>query len=223
MVKRYFSYCSGARQDNEDVVASFESGTTRLDLICDGMSGYGYGKLAAELVAGTIMAGMERVHLQGSNANHAICEIVGMANDQVRVQREALKAKFGVTLAGVLAHDGTFLAFWLGDVRIYHIRSGSVLFCSLDHSLMNTGWDKTEEWPGGIEHIVTASVSGRSIGKLAIEELSVNPGDRIVICSDGIWRKIDISTLAEMNSGSLEKFLKTTVFDDDHSLVCYSV
>lgn len=205
------------------MVASFESGTTRLDLICDGMSGYGYGKLAAELVAGTIMVGMEHLHLQGRNANHAICEIVGMANDKVRVQREALKAKFGATLAGVLGHDGAFLAFWLGDVRIYHIRSGSVLFCSIDHSFANTGQDKKEGWNGVIEHIVTASVSGKGIGKLAIQELSVNPGDRIVICSDGIWRKIDIRTLAEMDSEDLEKILKTTAFDDDHSLVCYSV
>ena len=65
-----------------------------------------------------------------------------------------------------LIHKHQAYCFWVGDVRIYHIRENKIIFQSKDHSLINELLNKNQTLtPSVIEkyrHIVTKSIQGNT-------------------------------------------------------------
>lgn len=186
----------GTREQNEDVILieKFSQSST-LYLIVDGMGGYEKGEVAAKLVAENIATYLRTV----SELNTAAVQTaVNKANLAVRQYNEANGISSGATLGGMLFIGSSALCFWLGDVKIYHLRNNKLLHESQSHSLLNEMSD--EDFPKSAEnrrrygHIVTRSVSGKrentTLDSFQIDNLSAQ--DSIIICSDGVHNTMTI-------------------------------
>ncbi|KUG12505.1 PP2C family protein-serine/threonine phosphatase [Elizabethkingia miricola] len=213
----------GTREQNEDVILieNFSQSST-LYLIVDGMGGYERGEIAAKLVAENIATYLR----SAPTLNTAeVQTAVNKANLAVKQFNEANGISSGATLGGVLLIGSSALCFWLGDVKIYHLRNNKLLQESHSHSLLNEMSD--QEFPKSAEnrrrygHIVTRSVSGKrentTLDYFQIENLSDH--DSFIICSDGVHNTMTIEYLilhfaADDGSKSMEDYLKIHAKDN---------
>lgn len=178
----------GNRKSNQDYLFSKSiNPDCNLHLVVDGMGGYEYGDIASKLVA-------ENIHTYLSTVNNItekeIQKAVNKSNLIIKQKSDDLKTKIGVTLAGAIILKNTAFLFWVGDVKIIHVRNQKVLFETHSHTLINQMIEngnvinKIERY----KHVVTRSISGNikegvidchSVSKLLLNDL-------VVICSDGV-------------------------------------
>lgn len=178
----------GKRNSNQDYLFSkVINPDCTLHMVVDGMGGYEYGDVAAKLVAENIHTYLATV----KDVNEKeIQKAVNKSNLIIKQKSDDLNAKIGATLAGAIVFKDKALIFWVGDVKIIHIRNQELLFESHSHTLINQMIDngnvinKIERY----KHVVTRSVSG-NVKESAIDCYSVSnllPNDLIMIYSDGV-------------------------------------
>lgn len=178
----------GKRKNNQDYLFSKSiNPDCILNMVVDGMGGYEYGDVASKLVA-------ENIHTYLSTINDIsekeIQKAVNKSNLIIKQKSDDLNAKIGATLGGaIILKDKAFL-FWVGDVKIIHLRNNKLLFETHSHTLINQ-MISNGSLINNIErykHVVTRSVSG-SIKESIIDCHLVNnllPKDIIIIYSDGV-------------------------------------
>lgn len=178
----------GKRKNNQDYLFSKSiNPDCILNMVVDGMGGYEYGDVASKLVA-------ENIHTYLSTINDIsekeIQKAVNKSNLIIKQKSDDLNAKIGATLGGaIILKDKAFL-FWVGDVKIIHLRNNKLLFETHSHTLINQ-MISNGSLINNIErykHVVTRSVSG-SIKESIIDCHLVNnllPEDIIIIYSDGV-------------------------------------
>lgn len=219
----YFSYSQkSSNEKNEDLIITYCENNILLDFICDGMSSYGYGALAAAIVAEKVTGAVTSLSDSDLLLPEIITVAIGTADEKLWQERLRLKSKFGTTLGGVITKENLTYAFWIGDVKIFQIRNSKIIFESQEHSLaraLNYSGEQKEIFG----NIVTASLCGRGIDKLTIAALEVYEDDVIIICSDGIWKRDLMEKLIEMNNQSLNALCVESNFDDDHSLIRFRI
>lgn len=178
----------GKRKNNQDYLFSKSiNPDCNLYMVVDGMGGFEYGDVASELIA-------ENIHTYLSTVKDInekeIQKAVNKSNLIIKQKSIDLNAKIGATIAGVITLKNTALLFWVGDVKIIHIRNQELLFESHSHTLINQMIDngniinKIERY----KHVVTRSVSG-SIKESEIDCHIISnllPNDLIMIYSDGV-------------------------------------
>ena len=184
-----FSFSNkGKRKNNQDYLFSKSiNADCALHVVVDGMGGYEHGDLASKLVA-------ENIHTYLSTVNFIdqkeIQNAVNKSNLIIKQKSDDLNAKMGATLGGAIIFKETAFLFWVGDVKIIHVRNQELLFESHSHTLMNQIIDngnfinKIERY----KHVVTRSVSG-NIKESVIDFHLVNnilSNDIIIIYSDGV-------------------------------------
>ncbi len=111
------------------------------------------------------------------------------------------------TCAICLVQEGG--SFWahIGDSRIYHVRDGSVLSRSRDHShvevLIQEGAITEEE---ALDHPMRNFVECCIGGDAPVPDMSITgrqelrPGDVLLACSDGLWSGLGDEDMAQIGS-----------------------
>ncbi|MDD1724519.1 MAG: protein phosphatase 2C domain-containing protein [Methanospirillum sp.] len=102
----------------------------------------------------------------------------------------------GTTISGILCSQAGITIFSCGDSRVY-LRSehGSLTLMTRDHSVVQEMIDagtlteeKARSHPFG--HIITSCISGGGTSPhpdIRTGEIMPNNGDRVIICTDGVW------------------------------------
>lgn len=108
------------------------------------------------------------------------------------------------TLVVLIAADSHFACLWAGDSRAYLLRDGVLQQVSRDHSLVQelveSGALRAEE----AEHHPHANIITRAVGSpsadFELDKVSgpLLPGDRFLLCSDGLCKTLPDSALAGM-------------------------
>lgn len=95
------------------------------------------------------------------------------------------------TLSSLLVSGGTAFIAQVGDSRVYLCRDGKTAQLTEDHTLVNfrlkLGLITAEEAansPG--KNVITRAVGHQDYVEVDTIDLEVNPGDRFVLCSDGL-------------------------------------
>ncbi len=98
------------------------------------------------------------------------------------------------TTASVLLHAGTHAVVGqVGDGRVYLYRNGDISQLTEDHTLaqgqLRAGIMSPEEArTSGLRNVITRSVGRKSYVKVDITPLTILPGDRFLLCTDGLHR-----------------------------------
>lgn len=90
----------------------------------------------------------------------------------------------------------------VGDSRVYQFRNGEVIFQSVDHSLAQLAVVAGKIAPQQIRSYPDRNKLTRSLGWeetpwIDIRTLSVQQGDRFLLCSDGFWEEITENQMLE--------------------------
>lgn len=182
------------RESNQDATLSGPN----VFAVADGMGGHACGELASataitrlaevtdclELTAETVLLGIDE-------ANRAVLTVTDARPDC---------AGMGTTLAGVAILAGedapVAIAFNVGDSRVYHWSSGDTDQVSRDHSVVaelvrNGEIDPEDARSHPSRHIVTRALGLSPEMETDRWMLNVEPGDRFLVCSDGLFNELE--------------------------------
>lgn len=116
----------------------------------------------------------------------------------------------GTTMVAVLVDGGRRAALAsVGDSRIYQWRAGEVTRLTVDDSwveaLRAQGLSGDELLRHPMRHVLTNVVGARDKVDVHVHELDLQPGDRLLLCSDGVHGPLDEAALARLlGTGSVE-------------------
>jgi len=182
------------RQENEDSVLVWEgrAGLDALLVVCDGMGGHAAGHLASSIAVETFAstlaadgaAGAEpdRLRSAGARSNSAVHQAS---------QKNPEWAGMGSTLTVVAIDKDRLALVNVGDSPAYLFREGSWRLISQDHSWpaeqVRLGVLKPEEAVDHpMKHRLTRAVGVWEQIASFTDELKLQPGDTVILCSDGV-------------------------------------
>lgn len=187
------------RDHNEDSLALVpEAG---LWAVADGMGGYAAGDVASAIIAEELASLGIPVSAQDQRAR--VLERLDRAHGRILSHGRANDVPvMGATIAALLIHGSELTCIWAGDSRIYLWRDGRLTPLTRDHSevaqMVAAGtMTEAEARLAPRRNVITRAIG---IGAEACPELvsgAVRPGDRLLICSDGLTEHLDDADLAQ--------------------------
>ncbi len=208
------------REENEDYFGYFEPEDEtqyqvkgRLAIVADGMGGMA-GGFAASRTAVDVIHEAYAAH-PSANPKQALNDAIEAANDVIFGQAEedpSLRGMGTTVTAMVLKGDLAYFA-QVGDSRAYLIRRGEITQYTRDQTkvarLVEEGIisaEDAEEHPDA--HILSQAVGNKASVKVDTDmaPLEVRPGDRFLLCSDGLHglvsdpEMLEIATSEDPNS-----------------------
>ncbi len=196
------THCGTVRQNNQDGFVN------RPDLgvwaVADGAGGHQAGEVASTHV----LQALETMP-PGLSAAEVLLEVrqrLAAAHEWLRAEgaRRGEGAVVATTVVVLLARDEHFACLWAGDSRAYLLRAGKLVQISRDHSLVQDLVDSGALAPAEAEGHPHANVITRALGadmpELELDKRSgtLLPGDRLLMCSDGLFKALTEDAIAEL-------------------------
>lgn len=178
-MKVHYVTCSmnGGRLKMEDAIFAelFEGNDMGLFIVCDGMGGLYRGDIASQTVI-NVFADVWRKY-------HAERDIPTMLKDATIQAKAALdplsKSDMGSTLVLVAIQGDKVTVAHLGDSRAYYVRMNEgVIYQTKDHITIGQ-----EGWP----YVSKGFFNFREVDMPTTKTITAQTGDRILICSDGVY------------------------------------
>ena len=164
-----------------------------LFFVADGMGGHAGGDIASALVAQRV-AQADALYESAEKAGEVLKETIWQANHVLRdaCQEHPELSGMGTTFSGMIIVGDKATIAHIGDSRIYRARNGEVKQITNDHTfvqrLVDTGRITAEEALVHPRRSVLMRVLGdmEEFPEIDIETYDVLPGDRWMMCSDGL-------------------------------------
>ena len=185
------------RDGNQDSVYA----GPRLLAVADGMGGMAAGDVASNIVIGA-MAPLDE-DVPGDALVDALRSAVDTANQQLRdtVDANPQMEGMGTTLTAILFSGSKIGMVHIGDSRAYLLRDGEFAQITKDDTyvqmLVDEGRISAEEASSHPQRsLLTRALDGRDIDpEYSVRQ--VRPGDRYLICSDGLSGVVSAETIAD--------------------------
>ena len=187
----------GARDTNEDDVLIADG----LFAIADGLGGLPAGEVASRLALDAMAAAF-----RSAPTTRGLMDACQEANRVVWRQGRAGYGEegMGTTLAALaITSDAGAVVVHVGDSRLYRLRDGELERLTQDHTvvaeLVRSGQlseSEAEDHPH--RHVLTRAVGVAPEVDLEVARVSCQPGDRFLLCTDGVVKSLsspDLKTL----------------------------
>jgi protein phosphatase len=204
------------RQINED--AYLAKGEQGLFVVCDGMGGAAAGEVASRIAVDTIGSRLNggSADAPGAKADDAepaasqfhartiqLGDAIREANLAIisRAQTDASQTGMGTTVVGAWAHDGVVSIAHVGDSRAYLANAGGFESVTSDHSLVEAQVqagliNREESLQSEHQNILLRALGRDENVEVDLAEITVAPGDRLMLCTDGLTRMVTDAELA---------------------------
>jgi len=175
-----------------------------LFVLADGVGGQQQGEVASRAAVEEVVAGFRRAPAMESHGP-LLTRLVQAANARI-CDTEALAGPAGAGMASTvvacaLRFDRATIAH-AGDSRCYLIRKGQARSLTNDHTVANEQLhlgilSKAEAESVPTRHVLTRSLGSGLFVKVDVTEVQVQPGDLLLLCSDGLHGALSSSEIAE--------------------------
>ncbi len=200
------------RENNEDKFDSFEPDDPatlatkgRVYAVADGMGGYSAGQIASEMALNVFI----RAYLahRSPDIERALKDAVREANEFVVGVAKTVPGRngMGTTLTAAVIRDDDMFVTQVGDSRCYLLRDGVLDQLTEDHSwvaeqVRSGAMSLAEAEQSPFRNVITRSIGGQPQVVADVYALTLQPGDRILLCSDGLSGFIPPTELFEILS-----------------------
>lgn len=159
-------------------------------LVADGLGGHAAGEVASALAVASLA-----LRMPGIENSADVRAALAQAGAAIRAHAAAnpALAGMGTTIAGLVLHDGSALAFNLGDSRIYRFSGGVLDQLSIDHAV---GRHQLTQCLGG-------TIAPRTL-EPCVRSIRVAAGDRFLLCSDGLTDMLPALRIAALLAASAD-------------------
>lgn len=172
--------------------------------VADGMGGHEGGEIASKMALQVLAAqAMRHILLPEMKGELVLDEEITTrlrqailaANDAVYLARHKRDNDMGTTLTTALVRDERLFLAHAGDCRAYRWNADGLEQLTTDHSVVASMIAEGRAAPEEIYSHPHRSVIYRCIGdkptvEVDTDMLPLAPGDRIILCSDGLWEMV---------------------------------
>ncbi len=173
-------------------------------VVADGMGGAAGGDIASSIVVARLAA----LEGEGLGADEALDELKNAIADAhgeivARAQNDPELSGLGTTVTALLRSGNTLAMAHIGDSRAYLLRDGELDQVTTDHSFVQHLVDTGRLSAADAEHHPKRSMLLRVLGDIDADvpvDISVRetrPGDRWMLCSDGLSGVVSRATIHE--------------------------
>lgn len=194
-----------------------EASTAGLFVVADGMGGHQAGEVASMLAVETVHDQLAWL-LEEPNGEATILSDAATVTEEDAAMRLARRLEaavteanrrifayaqehpthagnLGTTLTGLLVVDKLAAIANVGDSRTYVCRNGTLVQITDDHSYIASLVRQGQVDPEDVYTHPRRNVITRSLGnseRVAVDTwvMTVEPGDRFLLCSDGLWEMV---------------------------------
>lgn len=205
------------REQNEDCLAlDPELG---LLVVADGLGGHNAGEVASKLAVEVILARARELVGAGkapAEADPALSPRAGRlvscvveANRAIYEKARAFPGNHGMstTVVAALADARSLTVAHVGDSRLYLLRGGSLRQLTEDHSWV---WDQIKHGlmspeaaeTSQLQNILTRALGSEESVAVDVREQDLEPGDIVLLCSDGLTKMVPDAKAAEILRGA---------------------
>lgn len=192
----------GGREKNEDRMGYCYTRDAVMFALADGMGGHPEGEMAAQLALQTLAARFQLL------AKPRLSDPSGFLRESVMLAHQELLAYAKgrgltdtprTTVVVCICQSGA--AYWAhcGDSRLYILREGELLARTRDHSYtelqeaLGRGADKVNR------NVLFTCLGSPGRPMIDIQgPLSLKMGDRLMLCSDGLWSQVQESSIVTL-------------------------
>ena len=176
-------------------------------VVCDGMGGVKGGQIASEICVNEVSKHIEkgyRKNMSMKSVKNLLVSAVTAANIKVFETAEENKEYLGMgtTIVAVVVLNGFAAIAHVGDSRAYFI-SDEIKQITHDHSvvqyLIDIGRITSEQAKTHPDrNVITRAVGVSSEVDVDVEILPINQGQKILICTDGLYEYISDSEMFDI-------------------------
>lgn len=199
------------RAGNEDAIAWDKA--LGLAVLADGMGGYHGGEVASNLAVSTVqetfrepLAAHWREEEWAREVSEPVLRLYAAVSQANQSVYEAALGQpeyegMGTTLLAAYFHDDRVTLAHIGDSRIYLWRNNNLAQLTVDHTLIQEQIERGEITPEQAQLSADKSVLTRALGvdpvvEVDMRELSIQPGDIFLLCSDGCYGMLSFDEIA---------------------------
>lgn len=206
---------AGRRRVNEDSYAARPE--LGLFVVADGMGGHAAGEVASKLAVDAIEEFIGDTSGVGPRDTWPFPDEPGLgvegnrlksafrlANRRIAESAAQARVRQGMatTATAVLIGDTAAVAH-VGDSRVYRLRRGALERLTQDHSwveeqvragALSAGAARVHPW----RNVVTRALGGGEDADVDVRTLVLQPGDRVMLCSDGLSSMLTDERLGEL-------------------------
>ena len=188
------------------------TGQLALFIVADGMGGHEGGEVASKMAIQTMTDVLVRnvflPELEGHSLSleeicHWMEQAMGEANDRVYLARQKRSNDMGTTMTAALLKDWSLCLAHVGDCRAYRWGVGGLEQLTTDHSIVASmiaaGAARPEEiYTHPQRSVIYRCIGDRPTVEVDISVLTFSPGDRLLLCCDGLWEMIHDEGIEEV-------------------------
>ncbi len=195
------SHVGLVRDENEDNFVVMPA--HGLYVVADGMGGHAAGQIASEICVKTIAdfyQGSKRLQRIPFPTTSGVGEPTKLLEQSMLMANRAIyqaslevgsRQGMGTTVVGLQFTGDTVSIAHAGDSRAYLLRGGRIAQVTPDHSLSNFLFGLGRDAEARLAAATMSNVIMRALGlegdvDVEAQELAVEPGDRFLLCSDGL-------------------------------------
>ncbi len=214
-----------AHERNEDRCGAFVPEDARLRaergqlfVLADGVGGHGAGDVAAELALHTVQETYFSRPWAGPGTT--LRAAFAVANDAILAKARG-SGHLGMSAATVAAAvvGSRVIVAHLGDVRAYLFCGDQAQRLTSDHSWVqeriNAGRLSAEEARvHPYRNLITHALGAEPTAVPDVADAPIQPGDALLLCSDGLWSLVEDEEMARIVAGSAGAEVTTRVLVD---------
>jgi serine/threonine protein phosphatase PrpC len=225
VVSSSLSHRGRKRGNNEDFIVFFEptdpaeqEASGNLYIVCDGVGGAAHGEKASRYAAEKVL--FEYYQDVKVEPGERLRRIVKQVNGEIHAFAEQASdiSKMGTTIVAAVIRGSILTVASVGDSRAYLIRNGVTTQITRDHSLvgelLHSGTiTEAESLTSKVKNRLTRAMGSEEEVHVDIfSSIQLQPGDKLLMCSDGLTRYALREDLARMTAeGSPEMIVKGLV------------
>ncbi|MCA6573703.1 MAG: PP2C family protein-serine/threonine phosphatase [Pseudanabaena sp.] len=169
----------------------------RFFVVADGMGGHAGGEIASKIAVDSIRACLESFWDAEIDPQKLMQDAIDKANQAIINDQMAnpVRSDMGTTVVLLLFRDERPWFCHIGDSRLYRLRGTKLEQISDDHTwiaraiqtgIVNAHDAKIHPW----RHMLLQCLGREDLKSITAREIEWQPGDRFLICSDGLTEEV---------------------------------
>lgn len=181
-------------------------------VVCDGMGGANGGNIASGIAVRMISQRIKSGFSDGQvphSIEYLLASAMAAANIEIydQAQADATLEGMGTTVVTAVVCDRTAYISHAGDSRVYLYRKKSIQPVTRDHSVVQEMIESgqiTEEQARSHprKHFITRALGVLTEENGEYDEVPLQEGDRLLLCTDGLTNMVDAPTIAGILAAS---------------------